>query len=267
MDKEKTHHNAFITWMKKSKFKSTNTYGYHLKNARKIFHLNNTQEVTIAIQDIEKYIKDKSFSTINVKEKDIRNWKSALMKYNLFLTAFNSTMIPKQYPENILVTDFDLTMQNFIEELVNVVSSSSSEELMHIKAGKNTEQRKIVMELQRNLLENLSAKFTNIEWVSEKKNSNNKDSIDLYGKLDSNQKSINIIIEFDSSRADQIAKKFVSRVANLITESCIYIAFCYPGTENMSKPEAHKYFVNCHSIMTQLSTKENPKLFIGMSIG
>lgn len=70
---------------------------------------------------------------------------------------------------------------------------------------------------------------------------NGNDRADLVIDLASPH-GLQIVVEFDTVRADQVAKKFVSRAALAPCASTIYIAFCYPGTASMSVSEVIKYF-------------------------
>lgn len=90
------------------------------------------------------------------------------------------------------------------------------------------------------------------KWKKEHRPRNGqRDSIDIYGLgKDIVQHVVqHIVIELDSARADQVAKKFVSRIA-LITNppsasKICYISLCYPGAPSMPVPEAEKYFKYC----------------------
>lgn len=67
------------------------------------------------------------------------------------------------------------------------------------------------------------------------------DCADLVINLDPPH-NLKVIVEFDTVRADQVAKKFVSRATLVPCASTVYIAFCYPGTASMSVNEVIKYF-------------------------
>ncbi len=89
------------------------------------------------------------------------------------------------------------------------------------------------------------------------------DSLDLFGK--SNHKSdYSIVIEFDAHRADQVAKKFVSRVALLSDRNIIYIAMCYPVKSEVSKKECEKYFNYCNIVSSLISMEKNETIFAGI---
>jgi hypothetical protein len=70
-------------------------------------------------------------------------------------------------------------------------------------------------------------------------------SIDIFGKSSDRL----IAIELDKNRADQVAKKFVSRVAALPSTLPVYfLSVCYPGTDRMNKAECVKYFDYCKTL-------------------
>ena len=69
----------------------------------------------------------------------------------------------------------------------------------------------------------------------------------------------------DAHRADQVAKKFLSRSALFINENIIYLSLCYPGTNSMNKKECVKYFDYCSTISKILSDNSSyNKLYAGL---
>lgn len=119
-----------------------------------------------------------------------------------------------------------------------------------------------VDELQAYIFELLTIDLKNIEWKIEEKISDNcKDRVDIIG-FDS-EKDITIVLELDASRADQVAKKYLSRQALLIHKNLLYISVCYPGTKSMSKPECAKYFDYCSTISNALNNEIISKEYIG----
>ncbi len=90
------------------------------------------------------------------------------------------------------------------------------------------------------------------------------DRADVYAKYG----DFEIIIEIDATRADQVAKKFVSRFSyHLLSRQAktklIYVALLYPGTGSMSTDECIKYFSFGDAIVSQLG---KPSAFIGCII-
>jgi len=76
-----------------------------------------------------------------------------------------------------------------------------------------------------------------------------KEAIDVFGKTD----SALVVIELDKNRADQVAKKFVSRSATFKNEKIYYISLCYPGTDRMNLSECVKYFGYCADYPRELA--------------
>ena len=81
--------------------------------------------------------------------------------------------------------------------------------------------------------------ISNTQWQKEYcPISSSRDSLDIFGE---NESAV-VAIELDKHRADQVAKKIVSRIAILPDTKVYFISLCYPGTVSMSKPETIKYF-------------------------
>lgn len=120
------------------------------------------------------------------------------------------------------------------------------------------EQKKIVDDFKRNLRLYLQTALPTLHWSEEFSPTDvQKDAIDIFGSND----SCNIVIEIDKHRADQVAKKFVSRNAIFADKRIIYVALCYRGTDNMNVSECIKYFGYCNCISKSLNN-----LFIGCII-
>lgn len=77
-----------------------------------------------------------------------------------------------------------------------------------------------------------------------------RDSIDIFGGCQYG----NIVIELDSNRADQVAKKFVSRSVLCGDANFLYVSYCYGGTKVMEKSENEvmKYFRYCSALATRM---------------
>ncbi len=88
---------------------------------------------------------------------------------------------------------------------------------------------------------------------------NRRDSIDVYGECD----GIPVVIEIDTMRADQLAKKMISRFAGFLDRPILYIAICYPGTESMSRGECVKYFEYGRMVLTGIN---HESIFLGCII-
>lgn len=76
----------------------------------------------------------------------------------------------------------------------------------------------------------------------------NRDSIDIFGKGD----EFVVVVELDKNRADQVAKKFVSRMALFPSTKVYFVSLCYPGTEKMNKAECTKYFGYCSALALRM---------------
>lgn len=114
------------------------------------------------------------------------------------------------------------------------------------------EQKKIVDEFRNSLFSYLKLKLENISWDIECSPIENlRDTVDIIG-VDSD---MIIIIEIDKHRADQVAKKFISRTAIFVDKKISYISLCYPGTDRMSTNECIKYFNYCKAISCKLGNK------------
>ncbi len=118
--------------------------------------------------------------------------------------------------------------------------------------------------LQIELTEFLNIEYTTFQWKNEYKPSLLvKDSIDIIGE--SLTSDIKIVIELDTHRADQVAKKFLSRSALMLNENLIYFSVCYPGTKKMNIAECQKYFEYCKLISTSLNNHlGKSKLYAGL---
>ena len=115
---------------------------------------------------------------------------------------------------------------------------------------KQPEQKQIVADFQAHLFSQLCERVPRIEWCKEyEAHNSNRDSIDIFGSLD----GLNIVIELDKPRADQVAKKFVSRSATTSDVAVFYVALCYPGTRAMPVGECKKYFGYCRDISMRLN--------------
>jgi len=116
--------------------------------------------------------------------------------------------------------------------------------------------------LQLDLLDFLSNQIKNYNWEIEYKPSKSvKDSVDICGQACNSD--YKVIIELDTHRADQVSKKFVSRMSLFMDDRVIYFSLCYPGTTKMSKNECVKYFEYCSRIAKRLSSNSAEKYFIG----
>jgi len=139
----------------------------------------------------------------------------------------------------------------FLESIISAIESVDCREYFSNHLGQSqSEQKVIVTGFQSAIYRVLAARVPAAKWELEYRPSRSiRDSIDIFGSIESSV----VAIELDKHRADQVAKKFVSRVAILPETKVYYISLCYPGTANMSKPEVIKYFGFCSNLAKRMN--------------
>ena len=99
-------------------------------------------------------------------------------------------------------------------------------------------QTLLAEEFERNIVSCTSAK---IEYLLSSDSNSNKDRCDVFAETSKYQ----IIVEFDATRADQVAKKMLSRYyyahKTASGKPTVYVCLLYPGTESMNPNECIKY--------------------------
>jgi hypothetical protein len=111
------------------------------------------------------------------------------------------------------------------------------------------DQRATVRVFQRELVLHLAEQIPDIAWSAEHRpQTETNDAIDIFGK----GRNFVVAIELDKTRADQIAKKFVSRSALLEGRKLYFLSLCYPGTKSMNVAECQKYFRYCSSLADRM---------------
>jgi len=153
----------------------------------------------------------------------------------------------------IKVTPRSLQKGSVKASILNCVSGFNSTQYFQSLIGKTqSQQKKLVSDFQNALLKSLSNQVNSLKWEAEHRPSKLKrDSIDVFG-ADDEKGGLRVVIELDKYRADQIAKKFLSRSSLLIDEDVLYISLCYPGTSSMSSTECEKYFDYCANISNKI---------------
>lgn len=137
--------------------------------------------------------------------------------------------------------------------------------LEHLNRGKeNKNNHDNIEEFQRAVCGKISnsESFSSSTWSVEISSANRKekDSIDIFG----NDKEAIYIIEIDAARGDQVAKKFLSRIAIWgLNNHITYIALLYPSTQKQGKPECEKFVRFSNDI---LKTIKNKSKVIGIYI-
>lgn len=120
-------------------------------------------------------------------------------------------------------------------------------------------QKAIVANFQKSVFQRLQDSIPSLSWTMEYTPSKSqKDSIDIYGEAE----EFVVAIELDKNRADQVAKKFVSRIALLPDKKVYFLSLCYPGTAGMNLNECVKYFGYCANLAKRMSG-----VYAGLVIG
>lgn len=141
------------------------------------------------------------------------------------------------------------------EVLSSIIKSISDIEWVDDLSGlKQTEQQIVIKKFQKKVMTRLANEIKPIiKWQTEfRPDQTNRDSVDIYGIGD----KFAVVIELDKFRADQVSKKFVSRMVILKSdpEQIYYVSLCYPGTKNMNKPECEKYFRYCSELARRMGS-------------
>lgn len=112
-----------------------------------------------------------------------------------------------------------------------------------------SKQAVLVNDFSQALHGTLTERFPSMTWTLEHVlDTPSRDSIDIFGRRGRTL----VVIELDKTRADQVAKKFVSRSAMFKNDSIYYISFCYPGTKRMNSTECIKYFRYCADLSKRM---------------
>lgn len=94
---------------------------------------------------------------------------------------------------------------------------------------------------------------------------NSKDRADIWINNPNNEE-YELIIEIDATRADQVAKKMLSRYCYSVGQEkpLIYVALLYNGTSSMNSEECKKYFQMGATVLRKLDERN---ILIGYIIG
>lgn len=95
---------------------------------------------------------------------------------------------------------------------------------------------------------------------------NIKDRADIRQEISLNNTEYELIIEIDATRADQVAKKMMSRFcyAVLKKKPIVYVALLYKGTSSMNSDECKKFFKMGYELIKKISESN---IMIGYIIG
>jgi hypothetical protein len=134
--------------------------------------------------------------------------------------------------------------------LISSITSVDCYDYFSEHLGKSQQEQKSIVESFQNFTKSiLECDMPEVMWSLEySHNHNTRDSIDIFGQ----GSDFLVAIELDKHRADQVAKKFVSRIAILSPATIYFISLCYPGTKKMNKSECTKYFGYCTILANQL---------------
>ena len=149
-------------------------------------------------------------------------------------------------PAVAVVSDEDALLRS----IVTCISTIECSNFFSTLLGKSqTDQKLLVSDFQVYVARTLNTALQDVGWSIEHcPNLKKRDSIDIFGR----GVGFVVVIELDKHRADQVAKKFVSRMA-LFPETIVYfVSLCYPGTEKMNKAECIKYFGYCSALALRM---------------
>jgi hypothetical protein len=138
------------------------------------------------------------------------------------------------------------------QKIATCISSIDCEEYFasHLEKSQ-AEQARIVKRFQQAVIQKLTSDLTEkFDWKEEHLPTlERRDAVDIFGTSG----NVLIVIELDKNRADQVAKKFLSRSALFKEKSMYYISLCYPGTRSMNVSECRKYFGYCADLSEKLN--------------
>lgn len=149
-------------------------------------------------------------------------------------------------PALAVVSDDDAFLRSLVASIARMDCSRYF--TRHIGQSQ-TDQKLLVAGFQTFAVAALGNAIKEVHWSAEHCPSpHSRDSIDIFGK----GAGFVVVIELDKNRADQVAKKFVSRMALLPFTKVYFVSLCYPGTEHMNKAECTKYFGYCSAIAVRM---------------
>lgn len=145
-------------------------------------------------------------------------------------------------PRLSVISDTD----EFLKSLAACIGGIECSEFFSTHLGKSQSgQKLLVASFQSSAASTLKSSIQDVEWSMEySPGPKNRDSIDIFGR----GAGFVVVMELDKSRADQVAKKFVSRIALLPSTKVYFVSLCYPGTKRMNLSECEKYFGYCSAL-------------------
>ncbi|MDE6072797.1 MAG: hypothetical protein K2G53_09655 [Muribaculaceae bacterium] len=158
--------------------------------------------------------------------------KQALRRYLEFLQTTSKTHQSTQ-------------LEDILDTLVEALA-----EFKPVKKKLSYDRSEVKDFIQQPLLKHLEKALPNINWEMEFKiNSDKRDSIDIFGKVDDDTC---VIIEIDTERADQVCKKYVSRQALTDDQNSIYVVLTYPN-QNCNSKSGRKELLKYKNYLTSLT--------------
>lgn len=145
-------------------------------------------------------------------------------------------------PRRSVMSDSD----EFLQSLVASIGCIECSDFFSTHLGKSQPHQKLLVAgFQSLVASTLKSSIQHVEWSTEyRPSAKNRDSIDIFGR----GAGFVVVMELDKSRADQVAKKFVSRIALFPLTKVYFVSLCYPGTERMDLSECEKYFGYCSTL-------------------
>lgn len=145
-----------------------------------------------------------------------------------------------------------------ILNLCEAISNNSSLLKGHF-ARSNKNDHSFIEQFQDGITRSLQEMDSKYSWKTEHRfDGSIKDSVDIFG---SKRGDKDWIIEIDATRADQVAKKFVSRLAlGGLSHSIVYVAVLYKSTQE--DPSQSKKFLYYQNLIAKKISKESEVLGI-----
>lgn len=155
-----------------------------------------------------------------------------------------------------------------LRELIEKMDFSLLEPIFNNDDLGQKEKGKIIEELNNLIFNNLKGTCPNCCWHQEfapgsvwlnGEEEQVDDRVDIFGCCP----FFRVVIEIDATRADQVAKKALSRIAYFGEDRLLYVAFCYQGPSGANPKEGEKYFKIIEHILKKFNKDSE---FLGVII-
>lgn len=154
-------------------------------------------------------------------------------------------------------TDYRRKHMHLVAMVEEVLQNFNYRSYLEGRAAKTVaEKNETIRNMQSAIRDALNNAIGHLQWSTEFKfEENHKDSIDIWG----DSENASVIIEIDANRADQVAKKMLSRFhyAKDLGKDVYYVVLCYPGTEKMQTRECQKYVEYGTGILQRLASHQS----------